>query len=151
MTRRWPRDPGTSALDRGPSGAPTTPTAPPPLEFFQDIADTVKKDRYAYCTAFYRDFYNLGDNLGTRIGEEAVRNSWDVAAADGSYAASAAPLTWFTDFRADLPRIDLGHSGPGRCADDSGRRTRRALGSGDSSAPFEDRIDVLRQLRYPDK
>ncbi|GGS55555.1 alpha/beta hydrolase [Streptomyces griseoviridis] len=75
--------------------------------FFQDISDTVKTDRYAYYTAFYRDFYNLDDNLGTRIGEEAVRNSWNTAAAGGSYAASAAPLTWPTDFRADIPRIDV--------------------------------------------
>ncbi|CAL9378395.1 alpha/beta hydrolase [Streptomyces sp. DH-12] len=75
--------------------------------FFQDISDTVKNDRYAYYTAFYRDFYNLDDNLGTRIGEEAVRNSWNTAAAGGSYAASAAPLTWPTDFRADIPKIDV--------------------------------------------
>ncbi|CAL9384651.1 alpha/beta fold hydrolase [Streptomyces sp. enrichment culture] len=75
--------------------------------FFQDISDTVKDDRYAYYTAFYRDFYNLEDNLGTRIGEEAVRNSWNTAAAGGSYAASAAPLTWPTDFRADIPKIDV--------------------------------------------
>ncbi|MFF9488195.1 alpha/beta fold hydrolase [Streptomyces sp. NPDC014676] len=75
--------------------------------FFQDISDTVKNDRYAYYTAFYRDFYNLDDNLGTRIGDEAVRNSWNTAAAGGSHAASAAPLTWPTDFRADIPKIDV--------------------------------------------
>ncbi|MHC5905338.1 alpha/beta fold hydrolase [Streptomyces sp. S6] len=78
-----------------------------PIEFFQGIAETVKNDRYAYYTAFYNDFYNLDDNLGTRISEEAVRNSWNVAASGGAYAASAAPLTWFTDFRADLPKIDV--------------------------------------------
>ncbi|CAL9336018.1 alpha/beta fold hydrolase [Streptomyces sp. NPDC057838] len=75
--------------------------------FFQNISDTVKNDRYAYYTAFYRDFYNLDDNLGTRISEEAVRHSWNTAASGGSYAASAAPLTWPTDFRADIPRIDV--------------------------------------------
>ncbi|MFE6410070.1 alpha/beta fold hydrolase [Streptomyces sp. NPDC057837] len=75
--------------------------------FFQNISDTVKNDRYAYYTAFYRDFYNLDDNLGTRISEEAVRHSWNTAASGGSYAASAAPLTWPTDFRADIPKIDV--------------------------------------------
>ena len=75
--------------------------------FFQNIADTVKQDRYAYYTAFYRDFYNLDENLGTRISEEAVRHSWNTAASGGSYAASAAPLTWPTDFRADIPKIDV--------------------------------------------
>ncbi|WP_331728205.1 alpha/beta hydrolase [Streptomyces sp. NBC_01176] len=83
------------------------PLGAAPIEFFQGIADTVKADRYAYYTDFYKDFYNLEDNLGTRISEEAVRNSWAVAASGGSYAASAAPLTWFTDFREDLPKIDV--------------------------------------------
>ncbi|MFC9285116.1 alpha/beta fold hydrolase [Streptomyces sp. NPDC057052] len=83
------------------------PAGAAPVEFFQGISDTVKHDRYAYYTAFYQDFYNLDDNLGTRISEEAVRNSWNVAASGGSHAAAAAPLTWFTDFRDDLPKIDV--------------------------------------------
>ncbi|GAA1965387.1 alpha/beta hydrolase [Catenulispora subtropica] len=83
------------------------PTGAAPMEFFQGISDTVKADRYAYYTAFYEDFYNLDDNLGTRIGEEAVRNSWNVATAGGSHAAAASPLAWPTDFRADIPKIDV--------------------------------------------
>jgi len=83
------------------------PTGAAPMEFFQGISDTVKADRYAYYTAFYKDFYNLDDNLGARIGEEAVRNSWNVAAAGGSHAAAASPLAWPTDFRADIPKIDV--------------------------------------------
>ncbi|MEQ6028374.1 alpha/beta hydrolase [Streptomyces salinarius] len=83
------------------------PNGAAPIEFFQGISDTVKTDRYAYYTDFYHDFYNLDDNLGTRISEEAVRNSWNVATTGGSYAASAAPLTWFTDFRKDLPKITV--------------------------------------------
>ncbi|MGA5551048.1 alpha/beta fold hydrolase [Streptomyces pseudogriseolus] len=83
------------------------PAGAAPIEFFQGVSDAVKADRYAYYTAFYKDFYNLEDTLGTRISEEAVRNSWNVAAGGGAYAASAAPLTWFTDFREDLPKIDV--------------------------------------------
>ncbi|MFF1675678.1 alpha/beta fold hydrolase [Streptomyces sp. NPDC058256] len=83
------------------------PTGAAPIEFFQGIAETVKADRYAYYTAFFKDFYNLDDTLGTRISEEAVRNSWNVAAAGGFHAAAAAPLTWFTDFREDIPKIDV--------------------------------------------
>ncbi|MFI7502500.1 alpha/beta fold hydrolase [Streptomyces sp. NPDC049687] len=78
-----------------------------PQEFFDGVVATVKADRYAYYTAFYKDFYNLDENLGTRISEEAVRHSWDVAAGGGFYAAAAAPLTWATDFRADIPAIDV--------------------------------------------
>ncbi|MFI8231002.1 alpha/beta fold hydrolase [Streptomyces sp. NPDC085900] len=83
------------------------PLGAAPEEFFQGISDTVKADRYAYYTAFYKDFYNLDDNLGVRISEEAVRNSWNVAAGGGSYAAAAAPLTWYTDFRQDIPKINV--------------------------------------------
>lgn len=36
-----------------------------------------------------------------------MRASWDVAAAGGWFAAAAAPLTWPTDFRDDIPKIDV--------------------------------------------
>ena len=78
-----------------------------PLEFFQGISDSVAKDRYAFFAGFFSDFYNLDENLGTRISEEALRNSWNVAASSGAYAAAAAPLTWPTDFRADIDAITV--------------------------------------------
>ncbi|MEK9520512.1 alpha/beta fold hydrolase [Streptomyces sp. NPDC087908] len=78
-----------------------------PKEFFDGVVSAVKADRYAYYTAFFNDFYNLDENLGSRISEEALRNSWDTAARGGSFAASAAPATWYTDFRADIPAVDV--------------------------------------------
>ncbi|GAA3692359.1 bromoperoxidase [Microlunatus aurantiacus] len=78
-----------------------------PPEFFQGISDSVLADRYAYFAGFFSDFYNLDENLGSRISEEAVRNSWNVAASSGAYAAAAAPLTWPTDFRADIDAISV--------------------------------------------
>lgn len=78
-----------------------------PPEFFQDISDDVSADRYAFFTGFFEGFYNLEENLGSRISEEALRNSWNVAARSGAYAAAAAPLTWPTDFRADIPAITV--------------------------------------------
>ncbi|MFJ5933531.1 alpha/beta fold hydrolase [Streptomyces sp. NPDC093071] len=78
-----------------------------PREFFDGVVAAVEADRYAYYTAFFGDFYNLDENLGTRISEEAVRNSWNTAARGGAYAAAAAPSTWYTDFRADIPAVDV--------------------------------------------
>ncbi|MCR3750298.1 alpha/beta fold hydrolase [Lentzea californiensis] len=78
-----------------------------PASFFQGVSDAVKKDRYAFFTSFYNDFYNLDENLGTRVSEEAVRNAWNVATSAGAIASAAAPLSWPTDFRADIPRIDV--------------------------------------------
>ncbi|MFJ8544472.1 alpha/beta fold hydrolase, partial [Streptomyces sp. NPDC093586] len=47
------------------------------------------------------------ENLGTRIGEEAVRHSWNVAAGASWYASRACVATWTTDFRADVAKIDV--------------------------------------------
>ncbi|TFC05241.1 alpha/beta fold hydrolase [Cryobacterium mannosilyticum] len=83
------------------------PDGAAPKEFFDGIVASVKADRYAYFTDFYTGFYNTEENLGTRLSEEALRHSWDVAAGSGFYAAAAAPLSWITDFRQDIPRIDV--------------------------------------------
>jgi non-heme chloroperoxidase len=78
-----------------------------PMAFFEGIAEQVKADRYAFFTGFFEGFYNLDDTLGSRISEEAVRKSWATAAMSGWFAAAAAPLTWPTDFRQDIPAIDV--------------------------------------------
>ncbi|MFE7526833.1 alpha/beta fold hydrolase [Kitasatospora sp. NPDC057542] len=78
-----------------------------PQEFFGGIVEAVRENRYAYYTAFFYDFYNLDENLGTRISEEAVRHSFNVAASGGAFAAAAVPATWYTDFRGDITRIDV--------------------------------------------
>ncbi|MFB7464924.1 alpha/beta fold hydrolase [Streptomyces sp. NPDC056224] len=74
---------------------------------FEGIKQAVTADRYAYFSAFYQDFYNLDENLGTRISEEAVRNSWNVAAGASWYASLACVSTWTTDFRTDIRKIDV--------------------------------------------
>ncbi|MEC5185547.1 non-heme chloroperoxidase [Cryobacterium sp. MP_3.1] len=86
--------------DENPGGAA-------PLEFFEGIVDAVKADRYAYFTEFYTNFYNTAENLGSRLSVEALQNSWNVATGSGSFAAAAAPLTWITDFRADVAKITV--------------------------------------------
>ncbi len=83
------------------------PEGAAPIEFFQGIVSDVKADRYAYFTEFYKNFYNTDENLGSRLSEEVLRHSWDVAAGAGAVASAAAPLTWFTDFRADIAKIDV--------------------------------------------
>ncbi|WP_405610462.1 alpha/beta hydrolase [Streptomyces sp. NBC_01511] len=93
-------EPYLAITDDNPDGAA-------PLSFFQEISEKAKKDRYAFFTGFYSDFFNLDENLGTRLSEEAVRNAWNVAAGAGPIASAAAPLTWPTDFRSDIPRIDV--------------------------------------------
>jgi pimeloyl-ACP methyl ester carboxylesterase len=78
-----------------------------PQEFFDGIAKTVREDRYAFIAGFYKDFYNLDDNLGTRISQAAVDASVQVANTAGNAGLAAAPLTWPTDFRGDIAAIDV--------------------------------------------
>ena len=78
-----------------------------PQEVFDDILAAVTTDRYAYFNDFYKNFYNTDQTLGTRLSEEALRNSWNVAAGASCYASSAAVPTWTTDFREDVAKIDV--------------------------------------------
>jgi len=83
--------------DDNPSGVPK--------EVFDGIAAAAKGDRYAWFTGFFQNFYNLDENLGSRISEEAVRGSWSVAATSAAIAAYAVVPTWYEDFRPDLAKI----------------------------------------------
>jgi non-heme chloroperoxidase len=78
-----------------------------PQDFFDGIAASVREDRYAYLTGFFKDFYNLDENLGSRISQEAVDASVQTANRAGNAAIEAAPLTWPTDFRADIEKVDV--------------------------------------------
>ena len=51
------------------------------------MLDTTKADRYAFFTGFLQNFYNTDENLGTRISEEALRNSWQLAANMSPYTS----------------------------------------------------------------
>lgn len=74
---------------------------------FDDLKAAATADRFAWFTGFFDNFYNLDENLGTRISEDAVRGSWQVAAGASWFAVAACVDTWLTDFRADVERIDV--------------------------------------------
>ena len=74
---------------------------------FAGILDAVTRDRYAYFTDFYENFYNVDETLGTRLSSQALNASWVVAAGASAYASVAAVPTWTTDFRADIAKIDV--------------------------------------------
>ncbi|MEN5074736.1 alpha/beta hydrolase [Isoptericola cucumis] len=76
-----------------------------PQSVFDGIADAARSDRYAWFTQFYRDFYNLDENLGTRISEEVVRANWNTAVGSAPVAAYAVVPTWIEDFRADVEAV----------------------------------------------
>jgi non-heme chloroperoxidase len=72
---------------------------------FAGIEQAVAADRYAFFTAFFRNFFNTDVLLGKRVSEEAIRACWNVAAAASPAASLACVATWHEDFRRDLERI----------------------------------------------
>jgi non-heme chloroperoxidase len=76
-------------------------------QVFEDIKAAVVKDRYAYFKAFLDNFYNVDVLGGDRISDQAWQASFNVAAGASPYASYACVDTWLTDFREDLPKIDV--------------------------------------------
>jgi len=74
---------------------------------FDGIKAAVIADRPAYFKDFLDNFYNVDQYGGTRISEQAWQNSFITAVGASAYAAHACVETWLTDFRADLPKIDV--------------------------------------------
>jgi non-heme chloroperoxidase len=78
-----------------------------PSDVFDGIRDAATADRFAWFDSFYENFYNLDENLGSRVSEATVRRSWSVAAGSSWFAAAAVVDTWLTDFRDDIAKVDV--------------------------------------------
>jgi non-heme chloroperoxidase len=74
---------------------------------FEGIKAAIVKDRYAYFKDFFANFYNTDKLFPERISEQALQASFNVAAGSSPYATYACVDTWLTDFRGDLPKIDV--------------------------------------------
>jgi non-heme chloroperoxidase len=76
-------------------------------EVFEGIKAAVVKDRYAYFKDFFDNFYNVDKLAPERISDQAWQASFNVAAGASPHASYACVDTWLTDFRGDLPKIDV--------------------------------------------
>jgi non-heme chloroperoxidase len=85
---------------------PETPNGVP-QEIFDQITGALTADRAAYFTEWNKNFFNLDETLGTRISAEVVQDSWNTAVGASPEGTIACVATWYTDFRADLPKIDI--------------------------------------------
>ena len=85
--------------DDNPTGVPSS--------VFDGIRNAAIEDRYAWFTNFYNDFFNTDNFLGNRLSEEALRNSWNVAAGSSWYASFAVVDSWLTDFRSDIEKVTV--------------------------------------------
>jgi non-heme chloroperoxidase len=76
-------------------------------QVFEGIKAAIVADRYAYFEDFLNNFYNVDKLAPARISDRAWQNSFTVAADASPYATHACVDTWLTDFRDDLPKIDV--------------------------------------------
>ncbi len=74
---------------------------------FDGIQKAIAKDRYAFFTEFFKNFYNADQLLGTRVSEQAIQGSWNIAAGSSAVASLDCVPAWHEDFRGDLNRVDV--------------------------------------------
>jgi non-heme chloroperoxidase len=74
---------------------------------FDGIKQAIVADRPAFLSAFLNNFYNVDELRGKRISDEAVRQSWNVAVGASAKGSLDCVTAWYTDFRKDLPKIDV--------------------------------------------
>jgi non-heme chloroperoxidase len=77
------------------------------MSMFNGIQAAIAADRFAFYTEFFKNYYNLDVLLGNAISEQALQVSWNAASTSSATASFECVRTWYTDFREDLPRIDV--------------------------------------------
>src|SRR5262249_39936850 len=78
-----------------------------PQSVFDGFAAAAAADTPAWMKGFLDNFYNMDTLRGTLVSDQAWQASWNQALAASAIATVACIGTWTTDFRADLPRIDV--------------------------------------------
>jgi non-heme chloroperoxidase len=78
-----------------------------PQSLFDGFAQAARADTPAWMKGFLDNFYNADTLRGTLVSDQAWQASWNLAVAASATAAVACIPTWTTDFRADLPNIDV--------------------------------------------
>jgi non-heme chloroperoxidase len=78
-----------------------------PGSLFDGFAQAALADTPAWMKGFLDNFYNIDALRGTLVSDQAYQASWNLAVAASATAAVACIPSWTTDFREDLPKIDV--------------------------------------------
>ncbi|SCL53817.1 alpha/beta fold hydrolase [Micromonospora peucetia] len=106
---------GSQRVDRAVLMAPLAPfllkTSDNPEGVEKSLFDGFQKaiidDRFAYLTTFCEAFFNYQENKGRVVSEEAFRAHWEIGARASAKGTHDCVDAWQTDFRGDLPNIDV--------------------------------------------
>jgi len=77
------------------------------ISIFDGIKQGIVADRLAFLSQFLANFYNVDVLRGKQISDEVVRDSWNIASGASPIGTLECVTAWYTDFRKDLPRIDV--------------------------------------------
>jgi non-heme chloroperoxidase len=66
-----------------------------------------RADGPAWIKGFLENFYNFDEFRGKLVSDQAFQASWNIAVGASAIATVACVRTWETDFRGDLPKIDV--------------------------------------------
>jgi pimeloyl-ACP methyl ester carboxylesterase len=78
-----------------------------PGDVFEGIKAGLTADRPAFLAGFLQNFYNVDVLGGTRVSDELVRASWNVAVGASPTGTVTCVDSWLTDFREDLAKITI--------------------------------------------
>jgi len=78
-----------------------------PQSLFDGFVQSAQADPPAWMKGFLDNFYNYDTLGGTLVSEQAFQTSFNIAVAASATATVACIPTWLTDFRPDLPKIDV--------------------------------------------
>jgi non-heme chloroperoxidase len=78
-----------------------------PGAVFEGLKDAIRKDRPAYQKSFLDDFNNVDVFGGNRMSDQAWQSEFIVAVGASAIGTLRCVDAWLTDFRADLPKIDV--------------------------------------------
>lgn len=74
---------------------------------FAGLKRAITADRPSFISGILHEFYNLDVYGGTRVSDQVVQASFNIAVAASPTATLACVDIWGTDFRADLARVDV--------------------------------------------
>ncbi|HSZ99068.1 MAG TPA: alpha/beta hydrolase [Streptosporangiaceae bacterium] len=112
---RYLADYGSARIDKGVLVSPIPPyllqagdnPEGVPQALFDGFVQAARADVPAWMKGFLDNFYNVETLRGTLVSDQAWQASWNLAVTASVTAAVACIGTWTTDFRDDLPKIDV--------------------------------------------
>jgi len=74
---------------------------------FEGIKKAIVADRPAFLSAFLANFYNVDVLGGKSISDQVIQYNWNVGVSASAKGTLDCVSAWVTDFRNDLPRVDV--------------------------------------------